>query len=77
MTNDAAVPNVTPDVLNPTELRVVKLLTMGCSINEIANRIDSNARTVESQRDGIYEKLGIHDQTTLTRWARLFDVPRW
>ncbi len=78
MTNDGRVPpNVTPDVLNATELRIVKLLTVGCSVNEIADQMNSHPLTVESQRDGIYEKLGTHDQDALVRWARLFDVPRW
>jgi DNA-binding NarL/FixJ family response regulator len=77
MPDERPVPNVAPDVLNPIELRVAKLLTVGCSVDEIAARINADRETVESHCDAIYDKLGIHDPSTLARWATRFDVGRW
>jgi len=77
MTGDKPVPNVPPDVLNPTELRVTKLLTVGCSVSQIAAKLNADRKTVESHCDAIYAKLGIHDPVTLARWAVRFDVGRW
>ena len=77
MTDEERVPNVSPDMLNPTELRVTKLLMVGCSVSQIAGGISCSPREVESHCAAIYKKVGVHDRTTLVRWARRFDVGRW
>ena len=77
MTDEERVPNVSPDMLNPTELRVAKLLTAGCSVSQIADGMNASPQTVESHCNAIYKKVGVHDRTTLVRWARRFDVGRW
>ena len=77
MTDEERVPNVSPDMLNPTELRVAKLLTAGCSVSQIADGMNSSPREVESHRAAIYKKVGVADRTTLVRWGRRFDVGRW
>jgi len=77
MTDDDRVPNVSPDVLSPTELRVAKLLTAGCSVSQIADGINASPQTVESHCSAICGKLGTDDRTTLVRWGIRFDVGRW
>ncbi|GAF72255.1 unnamed protein product [marine sediment metagenome] len=77
MTGEEPVPNVSPGVLSPTELRVAKLLTAGCSVSQIADGINASPQMVESHCNAICGKLGIDDQTTLVRWAIRFDVERW
>ncbi len=77
MVGDDRVPSVSPDVLNPTELRVAKLLTAGCSISQIADGINVSPQMVESHRNAICGKLGVHDQTSLVRWGIRYDVGRW
>ncbi len=77
MVGDDRVPSVSPDVLNPTELRVAKLLTAGCSVSQIADGINASPQMVESHCNDICGKLGIDDRTALVRWGIRFDVGRW
>jgi DNA-binding CsgD family transcriptional regulator len=77
MTDDYRIPNVSPDVLSPTELQVAKLLAAGCSISQIAGGLNVSAQIVKSHCKAICAKLGTDDQVMVVRWAVRFDVGRW
>ena len=77
MAEHGPLPNVSPDVLSQPELRVAKLLAESCSVDRIAAVMNCDHATVDTHCNAIYEKLGIADQFTLVRWARLYDVGRW
>lgn len=77
MASDERVPNVSPEVLTPTELRVAKLLSVGCSATDIAERIRDSPAAVERHCATIYQKVGVRDHTALVRWVIHYDVARW
>ena len=77
MPDEERVPNVSPEILTPAELRVVKLLSAGCATSDIAQRISGSPDAVECLYDSIYQKVGVSDRAALVRWAAYFDVARW
>jgi DNA-binding NarL/FixJ family response regulator len=67
------LPTVRPDVLNPTELVVARLLAAGHALEDIAPRI-SSSKTAKAHQQAIYRKLGINDRVTFIRWAMRYDL---
>ena len=55
--------------LSPRELQVLKLVARGFSTKEIAAELNITFRTVETHREHIMRKLGIHNVAGLTRYA--------
>jgi DNA-binding NarL/FixJ family response regulator len=57
------------DALSGREREVLQLSAEGHSNSEIAARLFISRRTVESHRAKLFEKLGLHSQTDLVRYA--------
>ena len=58
------------ELLSPTELEVLKLVSLGWSSNEIGKQLHTSKRTIEKHRSSIIKKLGIEStQFGLIRWA--------
>ena len=55
--------------LSERELEVLKLVARGCSTKEIAPQLNITCRTVETYRERIMTKLGVHNVAGLTRFA--------
>ncbi len=64
---DAAHP--LPGNLTSRQAEVLRLLADGLSNKEIATRLNLGVRTVESHRERIMRKLGIHSVAGLTKYA--------
>jgi DNA-binding CsgD family transcriptional regulator len=54
--------------LSPRELNITRLLAWGYTVKEIANMLNRSIFTISSHLRNIYEQLGIHKETDLTRW---------
>ena len=59
------------DVLSPRELEVALLLTQGFRQEDIARRLSLSAKTINTHKARLFEKLGIRDSIALARLARL------
>lgn len=55
--------------LTPTEARVVRLLTLGCSVRQVAMILDRSPSTVDNHKTKAMKKLGVHHIAMLTRRA--------
>lgn len=53
--------------LTTKQQEVCDLVTKGWTAKEIAQRLGIGSRTVESHRNAIYEKMGVHNAVQLTR----------
>jgi two-component system response regulator NreC len=58
-----------PDDLSPRELEVLRLIALGHTNNEIAEKLYLSVRTVESHRAHIQQKLGLSSRSELVRYA--------
>jgi two-component system response regulator NreC len=58
-----------PDELSDRELEVLRLIALGHTNNEIAERLFLSVRTVESHRAHIQQKLGLTSRSELVRYA--------
>lgn len=58
-----------PDVLSKRELAVLKHLALGYSNKETGQRLSISVRTVETHRQNIKSKLGLHSTAGLTKYA--------
>lgn len=56
------------DNLSPRELEVALLLTQGLRQEDIARRLSLSAKTVNTHKARLFEKMGIHDNIA---WARM------
>jgi len=66
----AAEPDaVSPDDLSERELEVLRLIALGHTNNEIAERLFLSVRTVESHRAHIQQKLAMNTRSELVRYA--------
>jgi two-component system response regulator NreC len=66
----AAEPDtVSPDDLSDREIEVLRLIALGHTNNEIAERLYLSVRTVESHRAHIQQKLGLASRSELVRYA--------
>ena len=61
------VPSAT--TLTTRQLEVLKMISDGESVKDIATRLSISAKTVESHRSLIKQKLGIHTIPGLTKYA--------
>lgn len=59
----------TIDALSDRELDVFRLIGQGVKTAEIASRLHLSIKTVETYRDRIRDKLGLHDGTELSHCA--------
>lgn len=57
------------DTLTTREREVLHLAAQGCSGPEIASRLSISPRTVETHRAHLRDKLDLHNQTDLVRYA--------
>lgn len=55
--------------LTPRQLEVLKLIARGLSTKDIANKLEISAKTVETHRAQLMERLQIHDVAGLVRYA--------
>jgi two-component system, NarL family, response regulator NreC len=55
--------------LTPREIEVLQLLTEGKKASEIAGRLHVSAKTVQTHRRNIMEKLDLHNLADLTKYA--------
>ena len=55
--------------LSPKEREVLQLLAEGASTKEIAGHLTVSAKTVDTHRQHIMEKLGLHSIAELTKYA--------
>jgi DNA-binding NarL/FixJ family response regulator len=55
--------------LSPREIQVLQLLTEGKKASEIAGRLHVSAKTVQTHRRNIMEKLDLHNLADLTKYA--------
>ena len=66
----AAEPDAaSPDDLSDREIEVLRLIALGHTNNEIAERLYLSVRTVESHRAHIQQKLGLSSRSELVRYA--------
>jgi len=60
------------EILTPTEINVLKLVSDDLSSKQIAEKLSSSPRTVEKHRSNIVKKLDLKaSQNTLAVWAKL------
>ena len=57
------------DVLTSRQREILQLVAEGKSTKEVAQLLDVSAKTVETHRGQIMERLGIHDLAGLVRYA--------
>lgn len=62
------------DALSPRELEVALLLVQGMRQEEIARRLSLSAKTVNTHKSRLFEKLAIHDTIHLARMVRQYGV---
>lgn len=62
------------DSLSSRELEVAMLLTQGLRQEDIAKRLSLSAKTVNTHKTRLFEKLGIHDSIALARLAGQYGV---
>jgi len=55
--------------LTPRQLEVLKMIAKGRSTKDIANALDISAKTVETHRAQLMERLQIYDVASLVRYA--------
>lgn len=55
--------------LSPRETEVLRLMALGHTNREIAQRLELSVRTVETHRSHIQQKLGLSTRSELTRYA--------
>ena len=64
-----SAPNVAVPSLSPREREVLQLLAEGHNVKQIAGSLNVSAKTVETHRRRIMEKLDIHSVAELTKYA--------
>lgn len=57
------------DILTSRQREILQLVAEGKSTKEVAQLLDVSAKTVETHRGQIMERLGIHDLAGLVRYA--------
>ena len=62
------------DALSPRELEVAMLLTQGLRQEDIARRLSLSAKTVNTHKARLFEKMGIHDNIALARMASQYGL---
>ena len=67
--DEEALPVSPLDLLTPRQREVLQLVAEGNTTKQIADKLDLSAKTVESHRAAIMDRLGIRDVTGLVRFA--------
>ena len=62
------------DVLSPRELEVAMLLVQGLRQDEVARRLSLSAKTINTHKTRLFEKLGISDGIALARMASRYGL---
>lgn len=62
------------DMLSPRELEVALLLTQGLRQEDIAKRLSLSAKTINTHKARLFEKMGIHDNIALARMASQYGL---
>ncbi|MEL4889867.1 response regulator [Xanthomonas protegens] len=62
------------DTLSPRELEVALLLTRGLRQEDIAKRLSLSAKTVNTHKARLFEKVGIQDNIALARLATQYGL---
>ncbi len=62
------------DSLSPRELEVALLLTQGFRQEDIARRLSLSAKTINTHKARLFEKMGIHDNIALARMASQYGL---
>ncbi len=57
------------DLLSPRELEVAMLLVQGLRQDDIARRLSLSAKTINTHKSRLFEKIGISDSIALARLA--------
>lgn len=57
------------DTLSQRELQVMRMVTQGCSNQQISERLHLSPKTVSTYRSRIYTKLGVNSDVELTHLA--------
>lgn len=55
--------------LSDREFEVFRLLAAGDAVTDIANKLNLSVKTVSTHKANLMQKLGIHNQTELVRYA--------
>jgi two-component system response regulator NreC len=63
-----------PDTLSDRELQVLRLVALGYTNGEIADRLSLSVRTVETHRAHIHQKLRLRSRSDLVRYALAHDL---
>lgn len=64
-----ATPGERPPDLSPRETEVLRLVALGYSAQQIAKELGISVSTVETHRNHVSEKLGLHGRAELVRYA--------
>ena len=68
-------PGASPfDELSPRELEIALLLVQGFRQEEIAKRLSLSAKTVNTHKTRLFEKLAINDSIALARLATQYGL---
>jgi two-component system invasion response regulator UvrY len=62
------------DVLSPREMEITLLLTQGLRQEDIAKRLSLSAKTVNTHKARLFEKLGVGDSIALARLVSQYGV---
>jgi len=63
------------EALTPREVNVLRLIAEGYTNRQIAGELGLSVRTVESHREKIMAKLGLHSRAQLVRYAAAHRLP--
>jgi DNA-binding NarL/FixJ family response regulator len=73
----APAPSTQPQIadgLTPRELEVLRLVALGLTNHEVADRLFLSRRTVDTHLHRVYEKLGVSGRAAATRFAIEHDL---
>jgi len=62
------------DALSPRELEVAMMLTQGLRQEDIARRLSLSAKTINTHKTRLFEKLGIQDSIALARLVAQYGI---
>ena len=62
------------DALSPRELEVAMMLTQGLRQEDIARRLSLSAKTINTHKTRLFEKLGIQDSIALARMVAQYGI---
>ncbi len=62
------------DLLSPRELEVALLLTQGLRQEDIAKRLSLSAKTINTHKARLFDKIGVQDNIALARLANQYGL---